>query len=272
MKLICIFAVFITLSLLTSNITAIGQTTAEVKSTAWATASSGNVFFLDRHQPNCKASNVGSALSYFYLDREANFGGNIRYEYSCIQTGSIAMKNDAVKKATAWDVMGNHEVNFLDRHHVNCPNGQVLRDFKIERNGQQIRYTYHCVNATLLCCKDVTLAKNDMGNKSSYYLDRNPVGTLSSTKFAIKGFKLNSQYTPDKIWYTYTKCQVQDDEAAIALSDVKRRMVAAVSNLQDLEAELSNAKALKEQLESQVANVQSNLQTARNNPGLKTDC
>lgn len=271
MKLICTFVILITLSLLTTNI--ISQ--QSISATQYQPTSGGNIFYLDKHNVKCNAQNSGSALSYFYMDRQKNSSDKMRYEFSCLQSHSIAMSLDAKEHHTTWGPVGNNHsasVNYLDRHHVNCPEGQVLRDFHLQRKSNDIRYGYHCVHANTLCCKTETLKKHPMGDKTLFYLDRQPVGTLSSTKFAIKGFVLRTSYNPEEMWYTYEKCQIEDFDAKHDLEDVKGRLVTAKSELQALELELQAAQGKREELARNVANTESNLQNARNAEGLKNDC
>ena len=271
MKLISIFAALITL---TSNITA--QTTSALKNSPWTGAGGGNILFLDRQAPSCAVSNQGSAMSYFYLERSANGGDSLRYEFSCIQSGSIGTV--ASTKSTASNATNggsdNKSVNFLDRHHVNCPSGKVLRNFGLKRVGNSnIKYEYSCVAATTLCCKTINTTKNEMGNKSSFYLDRQHVGTLSSKKFAIKGFQLKSVYSPkEQIWYTYEICQIEDNQARQELTAITASLVNAKEELQIAEHDLEQSKSKKNALESKVSETRTRLQNTRNSDGLKTDC
>ena len=112
-----------------------------------------------------------------------------------------------------------------------------------------------------------------MGNKSFFYLDRQrSVGVSGSGKWAMKGFRLQSSYSPNKIWYKYELCQVSDEAAELALKETQKRYDDALTNLQTLELELLAAKSKSEELESKLNKGQEELLTARANPGLKIEC
>jgi len=46
---------------------------------------------------------------------------------------------------TNWNDLNRGDILYLDRHEVGCENSQnYLQGFKLERNGDQIRYKYKC--------------------------------------------------------------------------------------------------------------------------------
>jgi hypothetical protein len=266
MKLICIFALLITLSLLATPV----MSGSALKRTSWTKASGGDIVYLDRQRPSCPA---GSAMSYFYLDRSGSNRDNVRYEFTCLSSGNVQSTGITNKTTSYNSTSGKKSVNYLDRHNVNCPTGTLLKSFKLQRSGSKIRYAYSCTPAKTLCCKNVSTGKTDMGNKSFFYLDRQrSVGVEGSNKWAMKGFRLQSNYSPDKIYYKYELCQVTDEAAELALKQTKERYDAALTNMQALELELLAKKQAVDELESKCTKHTSDLLAARANPSLKNDC
>jgi len=161
---------------------------------SWQNAGSGNVIFLDRQNVKCAA---GSALSGFGLRRSGN---QVRYQYYCNQHQGI--KPTVTQRYTGW---GPHNgsggsTNYLDRHTVNCPSGQVLQGFRLNTSGSSIRYSYQCVAAEVGTCKERYTNWTDAGRSyENYYLDRQWLSVANNYNTqAIAGFKLNVSY---RKWY-----------------------------------------------------------------------
>merc|ERR1740117_2666777 len=129
---------------------------------------------------------------------------------------------------------GDHSVNFLDRHAMACPANNVLRNFKVERNPSKmdhIRYKYTCVAANVLCCKKSSSSKQAMGNKSSFYLDRQQIGNHKSTNTAFSALRLRSSYGPDLMWYDYSMCELMDMDAHAAMQAGQAQLKASNDGL-----------------------------------------
>ncbi|CCQ10444.1 hypothetical protein PALB_13110 [Pseudoalteromonas luteoviolacea B = ATCC 29581] len=95
----------------------------------------GNVIFLDRHTLNCE----GKALQALQLQRPTS--NSIQYHYQCSDT---ALTNITDYFTPANDDGAGNAV-YLDRHHVVCPNNEVLSYLRLERpTSTTIRYHYKC--------------------------------------------------------------------------------------------------------------------------------
>ena len=264
MKLIYVLIVITTLSLLAVPI--MSGHTSSIKNTGWKRANGGRIAYLDRQRPTCVS---GSAMSYFYLDRNGSSRDYARYEVSCLGSANINKKTRP--GVTSWnDTSGSKAVNYLDRHKVSCPTGSLLKSFKLERQGSRIRYVYYCSTAKTLCCKTFQNKKTDLGNKSFFYLDRQPVGKLNSKTMALKGFRLHT--SGNSIFYIYQMCQVSDEAAEQALVDSRMKLDEATANLQTLQLLLEAAKSKKDELNAKLTNNNQDLMQVRNSHGLNTDC
>merc|ERR1712032_1386624 len=204
------------------------------KETSFTKSDDGHIYYMDRQKPDCQA---GSAMSYFYLERNGVNRDQIRYDFTCLNSGNI--NGHVQDKHTNWGpVDGGHSVNYLDKHNVDCPKDTLIQSFRVERSGSKIRYSYKCAPAKILCCKSFTNNKTDMGNKSTFYLDRQPVGKRNSKNYAFKQFWLRSSYSPDRIWYQYEMCKVTDEEAENAVKLAQTNYDNAAANLQALNLSL----------------------------------
>ena len=79
---------------------------------------------------------------------------------------------------TGWNDEGRGRNIYLDRHDVKCDGDQVLKRFKLGRNGKgKYKYDYKCcdpqVKATGTENKETPM--NDDGNGNMVYLDRHSV-------------------------------------------------------------------------------------------------
>jgi hypothetical protein len=59
----------------------------------------------------------------------------------------ISTPSKVIDRATPWDSSGNGEVYYLDRHEVKCLYNEVLSNFKLERNGDNIRFVFSCIQS-----------------------------------------------------------------------------------------------------------------------------
>ena len=95
----------------------------------------GNTIFLDRHNVNCDKNPIAK----FRLVRPA--GDKIRYDYTC---NSKQVSGACRDVNTGWNQESNMNI-FLDRHDVKCDTGEVITQFKLNRDGQgKFRYDYKC--------------------------------------------------------------------------------------------------------------------------------
>ena len=224
--------------------------------TGWnqADGGTGSIYYLDRQNANCSSG----AMSYFQLLRSGN---NIRYYLSCLKSSAIS--DSATEKYTGFNATsGKKCVNYLDRHNVVCPNGSVISGFKLERNPSntsQIRYRYYCKPAQTVCCNSFHSSKQDMGDKSIWYLDRQHIGMNDSKTHAMQQFRLRTSYNPDQMWYDYTMCKLMDLDAVQAVKTVEATLQASTAAAQAAAQELASAKAAKKQLEQQLQNLQSQI-------------
>ncbi|ABY27940.1 hypothetical protein OtV5_143 [Ostreococcus tauri virus OtV5] len=95
----------------------------------------GNTIFLDRHNVNCDKNPIAK----FRLVRPA--GDKIRYDYTC---NSKQVSGACRDVNTGWNQESNMNI-YLDRHDVKCDAGEVITQFKLNRDGQgKFRYDYKC--------------------------------------------------------------------------------------------------------------------------------
>jgi hypothetical protein len=95
----------------------------------------GNTIFLDRHNVNCDKNPIAK----FRLVRPE--GHTIRYDYTCNSKQVSGACRDA---NTGWNQESNMNI-YLDRHDVKCDTGEVITQFKLNRDGQgKFRYDYKC--------------------------------------------------------------------------------------------------------------------------------
>lgn len=162
----------------------------------------GSIFFLDRHDVDCKTNKL---LNNFFLMG----GGLINYGYYCVSNSEIT--NQLINKQTRWDSTDENDrksIHYLDRHTVDCGEGYGLQRFKLERNEEnlkQIRYNYRCAkvsNYSLNKCKDVQTSEQS-GDLSNQILTN--IRTSTPNNIYIQKFKMNSRDTPSYLSGKYLK-------------------------------------------------------------------
>lgn len=178
----------------------------------------GSVYYLDRHYVHCPDN---QALSYIKFNRPTP--NKINYVFTCIRSDSITLPVNV--QYTEWNqTNGDYSTNFLDRHNVQCPKNFALAGFQLERNeknSSRIRYKFECIPIQSSCCKSKQTSFNDINNNESSYLDRHAMDVRDSlNNQVITGFKLNTKYAPNQIWYTYNYCVLKD---AAAVNAVKQK-------------------------------------------------
>jgi len=187
------------------------------------TNNKGSIFYLDRHEPYCSRG----AITYFKLERRNRDSDDVRYRNTCVNSDAINIGKISNGSTGYNTTSGKLSINYLDRHNVMCEAGTVLRSFRMVRkpsDNSKIRYNYTCVAANTLCCKTYTTGKSDMADKSAYYLDRQGVGKENVRDWAMRRFKLNSSYKPDRISYTYEMCKLRDEDAYKASTQAKANL------------------------------------------------
>jgi len=105
------------------------------KFTTAASDEGGGTSILENHTLNCE----GSAIQFIHLKRPST--DTIQYHYKCSDKKLSNEKDYFTMRSD--DGIGH--VVFLDRHHVSCPNNEVLSYLRLDRpRSNNIRYHYKC--------------------------------------------------------------------------------------------------------------------------------
>jgi hypothetical protein len=223
----------------------------------YQTSAGGNIFYMDRNMCSCNSG----AISYFQIQRS---GDNLRYYSTCPKSSAIT--GPVMIKYTNYNATnGDKSVNFLDRHNMVCPANHVLRNFKLERNPSsmsRIRYKYTCVQANVLCCKKKTSSKQSMGNKTTFYLDRQQIGDPKSTSRALGQLRLRTSYGPDRMWYEFHMCELMDMDAHAAMTASQAALKVANDGLVAAGTEQQAAKGAQQAVQKQIEDLQVQLKAA----------
>jgi hypothetical protein len=167
------------------------------RNTGWNDAGEGSIWFLDRHRVTCNMNNA--AIKSFWYERS---GERIRYNYDCVIHPKIS--NTCESRRTKMSDVGSSEyksLNFLDRQQVFCFGDESMKSFKLERVDNRLQYSVECCKTEFVSDYKTRWEKTDMGNKNSYYLDRQKV--LLGADEALRGFWMEVSYNPDQIWYAW---------------------------------------------------------------------
>jgi len=237
------------------------------KRTLFNNADKGKIFLLERHDLTCPQN---SAMSYFLYHR---FGQMFQYRYNCVSSDAISSLTYA--KHTAWNdintgLFSSYSLLLLQKHLVRCEEGEVLQQFQLERNStkDKIRYRYTCVKAQTVCCKDYKTSASHNSGKKSFALDKQPVGIKSTNNSVLKEFRLWAHDNNDLIWFTYRLCKLKDMQAENKVIELKNQIRTDTAELEAGELELEAAKHRIQALKTKLADNQSNLSLARQDPGL----
>lgn len=243
--------------------------------TSTQTTDSGTIYYLDRHNINCSSG----AISSFKLERPNRNKDNVYYSYSCITSDAITgpTKSEATGFTTYEQSLFNPStktINYLDRQHVNCGAGRVMKQFRMGRNKDhnKINYRFECVNANILCCKQHETPFNDMGSRRAYYLDRHRVGMKDSTVYALNSFKLQTNDGANKMSYVYNMCKLKDMDAEKAVTAAQLQLKTNQDALRTAQTELQVMQNRVEALKKQVMDNEVALTTAQHAPGLSASC
>merc|ERR1712222_133599 len=212
------------------------------KRTLFNNADKGKIFLLERHDLTCPQN---SAMSYFLYHR---FGQMFQYRYNCVSSDAISSLTYA--KHTAWNdintgLFSSYSLLLLQKHLVRCEEGEVLQQFQLERNST----------------KDYKTSASHNSGKKSFALDKQPVGIKSTNNSVLKEFRLWAHDNNDLIWFTYRLCKLKDMQAENKVIELKNQIRTDTAEL-ELEAAKHRIQALKTKL----ADNQSNLSLARQDP------
>jgi len=224
---------------------------------SYQTSAGGNIFYLDRNLCSCNKGAIG----YFQIQRS---GDNLRYYTTCPK-GSAITGPEMIKYTNYNATNGDKSVNFLDRHNMSCPANHVLRNFKLERNPSNmsnIRYKYTCVAANVLCCKKATSSPQAMGDKTTFYLDRQQIGDHKGKNKAFSQLRLRTKYGPDQMWYEYKMCELMDMDAHAAMQQAESQLRSSNHGLIAAGKEQAAAKEAQAAIQKQIDDLTANLKAA----------
>ena len=94
--------------------------------------------YLDRFNTRCRDNEALSTM------RMKSDGDKLWYKSTCCQISTGENFVGCATKYTGWNEGEGKQNQYLDRHNVNCPNGEVMKGFQIERSGKNIRYNFEC--------------------------------------------------------------------------------------------------------------------------------
>jgi len=169
----------------------------------------GSIFFLDRHDVDCKQEN---AIQGFVLKQPSP--SQISYSFACKKSAAILTDGAYDNKTKEDETDGNEHksVNYLDRHNVSCNPSFALQRFKMERNGNKIFYSYKCVKVRCTDPKTTDTTETDAGDKATSALTQQSIQLENGR--VLTGFKLNSRYDAAKTYFKYTISSCKLDEKA----------------------------------------------------------
>eukprot|EP00111_Clytia_hemisphaerica_P024940 TCONS_00073484-protein len=116
------------------------------------------------------------------------------------------------QKTTQWDVDGNGDARYFDRHQLKCPSATAINLLRLERDSTltKYRFVYKCCSIGATACNSTKLTRNSFsydGTGSARYLDRQYV---ECNKHLISSLRLETNllnFQGDKIRYVYNCCQ-----------------------------------------------------------------
>merc|ERR1719446_1005225 len=82
-------------------------------------------------------------MASFKVVRTGCSGDDMKYEYEC---ATVATTGTATR-STGCNQMHGKELQYLDRHNVQCEAGEVMASFKVVRtgcSGDDMKYEYEC--------------------------------------------------------------------------------------------------------------------------------
>jgi len=191
----------------------------------WTDHGRWDVRFLDRQLVYCERDEV---LKGFVL--ETNSTDAIRYKFTCCKTPSD-YTNNPEPNYTNWDLNRSWQMEFLDRHNVDCGD-RYLQGFHVKNDAvdapKNIQYEMMCQNLrpndpkkrhVVSNCKEFTTPhrlrdnlksgkEGRMGWGGTYELAHHPIMCPNGT--ALTRFKMERDFRPrhnvDDIYYKYRCC------------------------------------------------------------------
>lgn len=181
-------------------------------------ANSGQIIYLDRHNVDCG----NDFISQF------RGSGAFSISYNCMRSSGLSAGSRGTYYSGGWASGGQHNLNYLDRVNVYCPNGQLMQQYRMNvAGGYRFRYQMTCamMNWRSLSCSSHSTGWNTYS--SLWYLDRHNVECGGSK--ALQGFDTDShnfrEYagrywwwgwrnryrTVTKIKYNYRCCSMTDN-------------------------------------------------------------
>lgn len=126
-----------------------------------ASADQKNIIFLDRRSVDCGTGNVMTKFNLNY--RKENRRGrrdkhHWKYVYNCRPIENLECRT----AYTNWNEGNNRSISYLDRQNIKCADDEALQSFRLERNGDKVRYKFNC-------CKVKRELSND---QAKCYLNR----------------------------------------------------------------------------------------------------
>lgn len=171
----------------------------------------GLLYYLDRHNVDCSASSVIQGWQYLRNKSKNQF----YIKFWCFKSEAVSTSTQVV--STSYTPSGKGGANFLDRHDLKCPSGHALQQWRLVRNKAD-KENFHleatCVKikSTGECGSDFTTEQPGgfQDPKQTFYFDRHSI-KLSPNK-ALTGFKLNTRYEGDNVYYKfrYDWCSLRD--------------------------------------------------------------
>merc|ERR1712032_1694608 len=201
---------------------------------SYQTSAGGNIFYLDRNLCSCNKGAIG----YFQIQRS---GDNLRYYTTCPK-GSAITGPEMIKYTNYNATNGDKSVNFLDRHNMS--------------------YKYTCVAANVLCCKKATSSPQAMGDKTTFYLDRQQIGDHKGKNKAFSQLRLRTKYGPDQMWYEYKMCELMDMDAHAAMQQAESQLRSSNHGLIAAGKEQAAAKEAQAAVQKQIDDLTANLKAA----------
>eukprot|EP00928_Gymnodinium_smaydae_P037196 TRINITY_DN25863_c0_g2_i1.p1 TRINITY_DN25863_c0_g2~~TRINITY_DN25863_c0_g2_i1.p1 ORF type:complete len:1342 (-),score=166.03 TRINITY_DN25863_c0_g2_i1:240-4217(-) len=172
----------------------------------------GNTIFFDRHTIQC-ADQANQALNRWQLS--GNPGQQIQFALACVVPLQPLVSCHSI--STNWNDNGGGNVQFLDRHNVQCASDEVLNMWHLENNDQQqYRINYQCCESPSLgSCYSRGTGWNANGGGNAYFLNRHNVQCNHKNEM-LQSWHLVNEATSFQVMYTCcTPSHATSDRLAI---------------------------------------------------------
>jgi hypothetical protein len=158
--------------------------------------------YLDGHTVDCE----NKPLNRFQFGTLP--GDNAKYTYTCCDNTGGSYQQTPIDKETQPNEDGGGNMDYLDKHNVDCGTDSVISKFALNRpSGNSIKYKYTCLKSVKpLTCRDITTPLNLKGDNATIeYLDRHNLSC--NTDEAIGRFQYIRGDNGTKIAYSYRCCK-----------------------------------------------------------------